>query len=88
MTEDNKGKWLRPLGSTGLTVSAACAGGSGIAGNASARSIWSRMPSFQCSRWICQIPRPISSASMTNVLMPGTSRRRAGLCAALISAVP
>ncbi len=24
--------WLRPLGSTGLTVSAACAGGSGIAG--------------------------------------------------------
>jgi D-threo-aldose 1-dehydrogenase len=32
MTEDINGNWLRPLGSTGLTVSAVCAGGSGIAG--------------------------------------------------------
>ncbi|MFG1908546.1 aldo/keto reductase [Kribbella sp. NPDC048928] len=32
MTDDIAGNWLRPLGSTGLTVSAVCAGGSGIAG--------------------------------------------------------
>ncbi|TCC30604.1 aldo/keto reductase [Kribbella sindirgiensis] len=32
MTDDTQGNWLRPLGSTGLTVSAVGAGGSGIAG--------------------------------------------------------
>ncbi|HEY3555858.1 MAG TPA: aldo/keto reductase [Kribbella sp.] len=32
MTDHTTADWLRPLGSTGLTVSAVCAGGSGIAG--------------------------------------------------------